>query len=137
MRDDIGRFLEAQEEMYGIALEELMEGRKRSHWIWYIFPQLKGLGRSYNADCYGISGLEEAKEYLKNPILRNRLFELCEILLQSSHADATLIFGDLDAMKLRSSMTLFDAVEPDSIFDKVITKFFDGQRCHRTLQILN
>lgn len=114
-----------------------MAGRKQSHWIWYIFPQLKGLGRTYNANYYGISDGEEAKEYLTDPILKNRLFELCHILLGKPHDDAIVIFGELDAMKLQSSMTLFDLAEPGSIFEEVLSKFFNNSRCNLTLTLLN
>ena len=134
---DIQRFLKAQMNMYETALAEIKQGHKQSHWIWYVFPQLKGLGRTYNSNFYGITDLAEAKEYLKEPTLRARLLELCDILLQKPHNDATIIFGELDAKKLRSSMTLFDLAEPNSIFANVLTKYFNGKRCVRSLRILN
>lgn len=139
MDTNLNRFLEAQDkgEAFASALKEVENGMKTSHWIWYVFPQLKGLGMSYNSNFYGITDLAEAKEYLKEPTLRARLFEICDILLQNPNNDATLIFGDLDARKLRSSMTLFDSAEPGTIFDKVLLKFFDGRRCNRTLLLLN
>ena len=134
---DIQRFVKAQINMYETALAEIKQGYKQSHWIWYVFPQLKGLGRTYNSNFYGIADLAEAKEYLKEPTLRTRLLELCDILLQKPHNDATIIFGELDAKKLRSSMTLFDLAEPNSIFANVLTKYFNGKRCGRSLKILN
>ena len=110
------------------------EGReKRSHWIWYVFPQLKGLGRSYNSEFYGISGLEEAKAYLEHPVLGERLREVCEVILGLPTNDAREIFGGIDSRKLRSSMTLFDLASPDDVFAKVLEKFFDGNRCRTTI----
>lgn len=125
---NIERFLQAQEHSYRYALEELKEGRKRSHWIWYVFPQLKGLGRSYNSEFYGISGLEEAKAYLEHPVLGQRLREVCDVILRLPTNDAREVFGGIDSVKLRSSMTLFDLVSPDDVFARVLNKFFDDRR---------
>ncbi|MDE6786316.1 MAG: DUF1810 domain-containing protein, partial [Muribaculaceae bacterium] len=96
---NLNRFVEAQDGIYPIALKELQEGRKRSHWIWYIFPQLKHLGHSYNAKYYGISGIEEAAAFLQHPILGQRLREVTSTILHLSGNDAEAIFGSVDAMK--------------------------------------
>ena len=134
---NIERFIQAQEDAYSYALEELKAGRKRSHWIWYVFPQLRGLGRSYNSEFYGISGLEEAKAYLEHPVLGQRLREVCEVILGLPTNDTREIFGGIDSRKLRSSMTLFDLASPDDVFAKVLEKFFDARRCHTTLTVLS
>ena len=105
--NSLDRFLEAQERMYPVALKEIQNGEKESHWMWYIFPQLRGLGRSQMAYSYGINGIEEAKAYLAHPVLSARLIEICEALLEHKGEDIEDILGDIDAMKLRSSMTLF------------------------------
>lgn len=133
---NLGRFVKAQEGVYPIALRELQKGRKRSHWIWYIFPQLKHLGHSYNAKFYGISGIEEATAYLEQPILGQRLREVSEAILMLPGNDAVAVFGGIDAMKLHSSMTLFDLVSPDDVFARVLDKYFDGRRDSLTNSIL-
>lgn len=107
---NISRFKDEQERIYTIALQELHEGRKRSHWMWYVFPQLKGLGHSYNSKFYGISGPEEASEYLEDPILGQRLREISNVILNLATDDAVAVFGGTDSRKLKSSMTLFDLV---------------------------
>lgn len=138
VQDDynISRFKDVQECIYPIALRELQEGRKRSHWMWYIFPQLKGLGHSYNSKFYGISGTEEASEYLEDPILGSRLREVSNAILNLATDDAVEIFGDIDRYKLRSSMTLFDFVSPNDIFALVLDKYFNGQRDNHTINII-
>ena len=133
---DIARFIEAQEGVYTIALRELQEGRKRSHWMWYVFPQLKGLGRSYNSNFYGISGTEEASEYLKSPILGHRLIETSNAILNLATDDAVEVFGGIDSRKLKSSMTLFDIISPNDMFARVLDKYFNGQRDNQTLTII-
>lgn len=130
------RFLEAQEDIYTVALKELKEGRKRSHWMWYIFPQLKHLGRSYNAKYYGISGIEEAAAYLENPVLGQRLREVSMAVLNLPTDNAKEVFGGIDSLKLRSSMTLFDMLSPDDVFARVLDKYFNGQRDNRTVVII-
>ena len=137
---DLQRFITAQEQSYDgykQALSEIQQGRKTSHWIWYIFPQIKGLGHSYMSEFYGISGLEEAQEYMSNEVLSFRLREITNALL--SHKDKTSkeILGYIDDMKVRSCMTLFDAVCPDDIFREVLNQFYDGKSCRRTLGKLN
>ena len=131
------RFIEAQNDSYDQALKEIREirnGRKLTHWIWYIFPQMKGLGFSYNSEYYGITSLQEARDYLENELLRKRLFEITESLLMYKGKDIESIMGDIDALKLKSSMTLFDAVQPGSVFGEVLDEFYGGERCRRTLE---
>ena len=119
-----------------VGAEWATEGRKRSHWMWYIFPQLKQLGYSYNSKYYGISGRDEATAYLEDPILGPRLREVSEANLALPTDDAREVFGGIDSMKLRSSMTLFDAVAPADIFARVIDKYFRGRRDQRTLTLI-
>ena len=133
---NLKRFIEAQEGVYPVALRELREGRKRSHWMWYIFPQLKHLGHSYNAKYYGLSGVDEAAAYLAEPVLGQRLREVTTAILNLPTNDAYEVFGGIDGMKLRSSMTLFDIVSPNDIFARVLDKYFNGQRDHRTLTLI-
>lgn len=128
------RFIEAQNDSYDQALKEIRNGRKLTHWIWYIFPQMKGLGFSYNSEYYGITSLQEARDYLENELLRKRLFEITESLLMHKGKDIESIMGDIDALKLKSSMTLFDAVQPGSVFGEVLDEFYGGERCKRTLE---
>lgn len=128
------RFIEAQNDSYDQALKEIRNGRKLTHWIWYIFPQIKGLGFSYNSEYYGITSLQEAKDYLENELLRKRLFEITESLLMYKGKDIESIMGDIDALKLKSSMTLFDAVQPGGVFGEVLDEFYGGERCRRTLE---
>lgn len=130
------RFIEAQNGVYPIALRELQEGRKRSHWMWYIFPQLKHLGHSYNSKFYGLSGKDEATAYLAEPVLNQRLREVSNVIFNLPTNDACEVFGGIDGMKLRSSMTLFDIVSPNDIFARILDKYFNGQRDNRTLTII-
>lgn len=131
------RFLDAQQEDYEQALAEVKNGKKRSHWIWYIFPQLKGLGMSYNSQYYGISGREEAKAYLEHPVLGARLREITKALLDQQNVSARDIFGSLDAMKVLSSMTLFQEVATDdNLFSQVIDKYYQGIPDRRTVEKL-
>ncbi|MCW2928406.1 MAG: hypothetical protein JWM86_2374 [Thermoleophilia bacterium] len=123
----LGRFLAAQDAggAYGRALEELRRGRKRSHWMWFVFPQLAGLGRSDTARLYAISGIEEARAYLVHPVLGQRLHECVQGLLVIDEPDPVAILGAVDAQKLRSSMTLFARSDPDAgEFAAVIERYF-------------
>lgn len=120
--------------MYELALAEIEEGQKKLHWIWYIFPQLSVLGRSQNSKYYGISGIEEAEAYLKHPILGERLREVTNTLLLHKEKSAVEIFGETDAMKVRSCMTLFSEVSPKDIFDDVIASFYHGVYDKATLE---
>ena len=136
---NLERFLKAQESSYDIALQELNDGRKRSHWMWYIFPQLKALGYSETALYYGIADMEEAKSYLAHPILKTRLVACCEAILLHKDKSALRILGDIDAMKLKSSMTLFALAsdEENSVFHQVLTQFYDGKMDAKTKEILS
>ena len=133
---NLERFVEAQKLYYEQALQEVQDGMKRSHWIWFIFPQLAILGQSRNAKYYGISGYNEAEAYLKHPILGVRLREVTNALLVHRDMSSTDIFGGLDAMKVRSCMTLFDAVSPDDIFEQVLDVFYDGTYDRKTLDYM-
>lgn len=136
MEADLQRFIDAQNEDYALALSEIRQGMKRSHWIWYIFPQIKGLGFSYNSEYYGISSLQEARDYLNHEVLGKRLQEITASLLLHRGKDIELIMGNIDAVKLKSSMTLFDAIQPGGVFCEVLGEFYAGERCRRTLGVI-
>lgn len=137
MTYDLERFVRAQSQDYDQALREIRAGRKRSHWIWYIFPQLKGLGFSYNAEYYGIADVEEAKQYLAHPVLSLRLTEITTALLTLPGKDPKAVMGHPDEIKLLSSMTLFAQISGDnSIFHQVIDKYYAGNPDKQTLQML-
>ena len=129
------RFVVAQERMYPRALEEVKNGRKVTHWIWYIFPQLKGLGHSNKSQYYGLDGIEEARAYLAHPVLGARLREITAVVLDSDK-DADAIFGGIDTIKLRSCMTLFAEIADDDLFAKVLEKHFEGKKDQKTLRLL-
>ena len=138
----LNRFVLAQDAggTYAGALAELRRGRKTSHWMWFVFPQISGLGRSKMAQRYAVADLAEARAYLADPVLGQRLRECCEVLLQLPGSDPVAVFGSIDAMKLRSSMTLFTRaaeVELDrGLFEGVLAKFFDGQEDPATVERL-
>jgi uncharacterized protein (DUF1810 family) len=122
---DLERFLRAQAGVYEQALAELRQGRKQGHWMWFVFPQIEGLGSSPTARRYAISGLEEARAYLEHPVLGARLRECAQALLDGGVADPEAILGGVDALKLRSSMTLFARADPDEpVFGRVLGRFF-------------
>ena len=131
------RFIEAQKHDYQLALKEVRAGKKLSHWIWYIFPQMYGLGHSCYANLYGIRDKKEAKEYFNHKILGKRLREITRALLEHNGCSADDIFGDLDAMKVKSCMTLFDVICPDDIFAEVFNKFYANKRCDLTIRMLS
>ena len=134
---DLTRFIEAQREDYQRALAEIRNGRKTSHWMWYIFPQLVGLGFSQISRYYAIQDLEEAEAFLKDPFLGGNLLEISHALLALDTDNATEVFGQPDDMKLRSSMTLFSLVkDSDPVFRDALDKFFDGKHDSRTLELL-
>ena len=134
---DLNRFVLAQEKQYEIALSEIRNGKKRSHWMWYIFPQLTGLGRSGTAKLYGIKNAEEAKSYLQHPLLGKRLEEISNVLLNLNNSNAQSIFGTPDNLKLRSCMTVFSEVPGASpVFEKVLEKFFNGVKDPLTMKLL-
>ena len=135
-KQGLERFVEAQKRDYNTALKEVKSGKKETHWIWYVFPQMCGLGHSCYANLYGIKNKEEAKEYLKHKVLGKRLREVTNALLEHEGKPADDIFGHPDTMKVKSSMTLFDSISPDDIFAQVLDKFYDGKRCKLTLEML-
>ncbi len=126
--NDLGRFVDAQEPVYDDVVEELRRGRKTGHWIWFIFPQVAGLGYSWMSGHYAIASLAEARAYLAHPVLGSRLRECASLVLATTGATAEEILGFIDALKLRSSMTLFHRAAPEEpIFAQVLGRFFDGQ----------
>ena len=133
---DLQRFIDAQKNNYDQALKEIKNGCKVSHWMWYIFPQIKGLGHSSTAVYYAIDSLDEAKEYLQNPILNKRLFEISNALLELKNNNPVIILGYPDNLKLQSSMTLFYVASKNKVFKQVIDKFYDGQFDKNTLRIM-
>lgn len=136
-QSNLQRFLDAQKSSYQTALTEIKNGRKRSHWMWYIFPQIQGLGFSETSKFYAIKDVSEAEAYLKHPVLGSRLIEISQVAAQLAPNNATQIFGSPDDMKLKSSMTLFAALDDaDPVFQSVLDKFFGGSRDAKTLQII-
>lgn len=134
---DSFKFISAQTHTYEKALEEIKNGKKRTHWMWFIFPQLRALGMSNMAYKYGIADLAEAKAYLAHDVLGARLIEISTELLKLEESNPEIIFGDIDAIKLSSSMTLFSLVsEKDSVFHRVLQKFFKGKSDAKTLKLL-
>ncbi|MEJ5245832.1 MAG: DUF1810 domain-containing protein [Bacteroidota bacterium] len=135
---DLNRFIQAQATSYEIALSEIKSGKKLSHWMWFVFPQMRGLGGSQMSYYYGIESIDEAKAYLEHNILGTRLIEISGELLNLNTNDPVAILGSIDAMKLRSSMTLFSFVEgaPD-VFKQVLEKFFAGNVCMKTVELIN
>ena len=133
---NLDRFLKAQELMYPWALREIKNGRKQTHWMWFIFPQLKALGHSHTALYYGIEDLDEAKQYLAHPVLGTRLKEISEALLSLETNDPYKVMGGIDSLKLCSSMTLFAMIsEENSVFHQVLQQFYKGKMCVKTLSI--
>ena len=133
---DIDRFIKMQELYYEVALSEIKDGYKRTHWIWYIFPQLKGLGQSYNSEYYGLDSVDEVIEYMRNPYLRNNMIEICNELYKLDDSIEN-IFGYPDYLKLNSCMTLFEySIQGEKIFGKIIDKFYNGKRDRVTLEML-
>ncbi|QJX46613.1 DUF1810 domain-containing protein [Hymenobacter taeanensis] len=131
------RFIAAQESDYATALAEIKNGRKRSHWMWYIFPQIHGLGFSETSKFYAIKNRQEAEAYLHHPVLGPRLVAICQALLSLDSHNATQVLGSPDDIKLKSSMTLFAALHnPDPVFEAVLQKFFNGTKDQKTLQQL-
>ena len=133
----LDRFLDAQRGDYAVALAEVRRGRKTSHWMWYIFPQIAGLGQSSTARYYSIRDLEEAREYYAHPVLGQRLREISGVLLELRGSDPVAVFGGIDSMKLKSSMTLFAMAAPDDpLFQQVLDKYYAGEQDALTLRIL-
>lgn len=138
MTGSLDRFRKAQERDYERALAEIREGHKRSHWIWYIFPQIHGLGFSSTSEYYAIKNLQEAKDYMNDPVLGAHLIEISEELLSLDSSDPSEVMGHTDDLKLLSCMTLFEKADPSQkIFAEVIDKFYGGRRDQKTLEILD
>ena len=134
---DLSRFTEAQKNLYLTALSEIKNGRKLSHWMWYIFPQMLGLGRSSTSQYYGIKNEMEARAFLNDPYLGKNLIEISSVLLGLKTDNPREVFGRPDDIKLKSCMTLFAHIsEKDSVFQKVLDKYFNGNKDGRTLKIL-
>lgn len=132
---NLERFIKAQERDYDIALKEIINGKKETHWMWYIFPQIIGLGNSAMSEFYAIKDLEEAREYLNDDILGKRLVEISTELLKLDTNNPVEIFGYIDSLKLNSCMTLFDYISDNEIFSKVINKYFNGDKDLSTIDI--
>lgn len=134
---DLQRFVDAQAPVWDDVRAELRQARKRSHWMWFVFPQLAALGRSGTAKFYGIRGADEARAYLDHPLLGPRLHECCALLLEAKGVSARDIFGEIDAMKLRSCLTLFETVTPQTpIFAQCLDRYFAGERDPLTRELL-
>jgi uncharacterized protein (DUF1810 family) len=137
MKTDLTRFIEAQQRDYETAINEIRNGKKRSHWMWYIFPQIAGLGMTETSRRYAIKDINEALDYLLHPVLGIRLVNICHALLELKTNDPYEIFGTPDDLKLKSSITLFDAVPATfPVFGQVLDKFYNGQKDQRTLTLL-
>ncbi|KAK8841377.1 hypothetical protein M9Y10_026992 [Tritrichomonas musculus] len=137
MNYDFSRFLEAQKFDYPIALKEVKSGKKENHWIWYIFPIIDGYRNTTMCNRYSIKSLDEAKEYMKNAILKHNLIEISEALLQLGTNDANAIFGSPDDLKVQACMTLFSIATPEeTVFQKVLDKYYNGEQNKKTLDIL-
>ena len=133
MEDMFDHFVLAQEPIYDHVRLELKAGRKASHWMWFIFPQIQGLGRSPMAERYALNSIQEASDYLAHPILGSRLLECTQLLLEHGDKTARDMLGTPDDLKLKSSMTLFDCVSNVPCFSDVLDQFFEGKRCEHTL----
>jgi len=136
MDNSLKRFLDAQTEDYQTALAEIKNGKKQSHWMWYIFPQIKGLGHSEMSKRYAIKDMQEARDYLAHPVLGSRLIEISNELLKLRNTDANSIFGSPDDLKLKSSMTLFSLIDDTPVFKMVLDKFFNGELDEKTIQLI-
>jgi len=135
---NLQRFIDAQDGVFETALAELEAGSKRSHWMWFVLPQLAGLGRSPTAQYYAIASTAEARAYLQHPVLGKRLRQCVEALLPWSHKrTAEQILGPIDTLKLKSSLTLFDRIDPEGLFDRALLNFFGGRRDEQTLALLD
>lgn len=134
---NLSRFINAQKNDYPIALSEIRNGKKKSHWMWYIFPQIQGLGLSETSRFYAIKNTNEAEDFLKHPVLGKRFIEISSVLLNLESNDAYKIFGTPDDLKLHTSMTLFASLsDPNPVFQKVLDKFFEGEKDEKTLKII-
>ncbi|MEJ5964018.1 DUF1810 domain-containing protein [Pedobacter immunditicola] len=137
LENSLNRFVDAQETEYQVALAEIKIGKKRSHWMWFIFPQIEGLGLSETSRRYSIKDLKEAEDYLQHPVVGKRLIEISNELLKVDNDDANDIFGSPDDLKLQSSMTLFSSLtNTHPVFQLILEKFFKGARDEKTLQLI-
>ena len=137
MKYNIERFIKIQKEDYAMALKEIKNGRKRNHWMWYIFPQIKGLGTSAMAQYYGLENLEEAKEYYNNDYLRKNLLEITKALLSLDNTNIESILGYPDNLKLLSCMTLFEIVDKnENVFSQILDKYYNGKRDTNTIHLI-
>lgn len=135
---DFEKFIDKHYNSYPLACKELSEGRKRSHWMWWMFPQIEGLAYSFMSHKYAINDIDEAKEFLAHPVLGTHSKNLSELLLKNESSDAEWVMGYPDNLKLHSSMTLFLEAEPnEQVFQKVLDKFYNGEKDEKTLEILN
>lgn len=132
----LARFIEAQARIWPAPLEEIRRGRKESHWMWFVFPQLRGLGRSATAQHYGIADLAEARAYLADPDLGSRLVQIGEAMLGHAGTPPEVILGAVDAVKLRSSATLFEAAGGARVFGQLLAAFYTGKPCDATLRMI-
>ena len=138
MDNSLKRFTDAQEDSYAMAFSEIQQGRKQSHWMWFIFPQIAGLGFSETSRYYAIKDLQEAAGFLKHPVLGSRLINISRELLKLKTNDAHRVFGSPDDLKLKSSMTLFSMLpEADPVFQTVLEKFFNGEKDIKTLRLIS
>ena len=135
-KESLRRFIGAQADVYATALGELRAGKKRSHWMWFIFPQLEGLGHSANAKFFGIRSIDEARAYLAHPILGRRYNECVEALQDLTSSDPVAVLGQIDAIKLRSSLTLFEQAKPMPLLAAALDRWFAGGRDGETLRML-
>ena len=134
---NLQRFINAQNEVYKDVICELKNGNKESHWMWFIFPQLKGLGKSETAEYYGIENINEAIAYTNNKTLWNRYLECCKILLDLNNLTIYEILGTIDSLKLCSSLTLFYEASKEPLLEKLLIKYFNENKCNLTLNLLN
>lgn len=132
----VERFVRAQDQVWPQPLNEIRNGRKRTHWAWFVLPQIRGLGRSRFAIHYSIKGLDEAKAYLAHPVLGPRLVEICEAMMGLEAVTAERVLGGIDSLKLQSCATLFEAAGGDAVFGRVLGKYFQNRRCPETLAYL-
>jgi uncharacterized protein (DUF1810 family) len=138
MDNSLKRFMDAQENSYAMAYTEIQQGRKQSHWMWFIFPQIAGLGFSETSRYYAIKDPQEAADFLKHPVLGSRLVNISRELLKLKTNDAHRVFGSPDDLKLKSSMTLFSSLpEADPVFQLVLEKFFNGEKDVNTLRLIS
>jgi uncharacterized protein (DUF1810 family) len=135
--ESLDRYKNAQAASYETALKEIRNGKKESHWMWYIFPQIIGLGETSTSIYYSIKSIEEAEEYLNDEVLGTNLREITNTLLELESNDPVEVFGPIDALKLKSSMTLFDTVSSNDIFNEVLEKFYNGEKCLTTINMVN